>query len=135
VSKDDKPISDQLKQVVDDLQLEERVKDVAAAAEQAVLRGLEATGSYLREHRGEIEGFIDRAGAAVDRQTSGRFADQVEQVRSQLTAGVAGLAEREWAGPPATPELEQETHLEPEVDPGQPTPPHPDGWSDSTDEV
>jgi hypothetical protein len=96
MSKDDRPISEQLKQVVDDLQLEERVKEAAAAAEQAVLRGLEATGSYVRDHRADIEGFIERAGAAIDRQTSGRFAGQVDQVRTQLTAGVASIADRQW---------------------------------------
>lgn len=123
MSKDDNPISDQLKQVVDDLQLEERVKEAAAAAEQAVLRGLEATGSYLRDHRADIEGFLDRAGAAIDRQTSGRFTDQVEQVRIQLTAGVASVADREWAqtDPP---------ELEP---PAEADPPNPGAWSDATD--
>ena len=100
MSKDDKPITDKLKQVVDELQLEERVKEAAAAAEQAVLRGLDATGSYVRDHRADIEGFLHRAGAAIDRQTSGRFADQVEQVRNQLTAGVASLAERDWGSGP-----------------------------------
>lgn len=125
MSKDDKPISDQLKQVVDDLHLEERVKDVAAAAEQAVLRGLEATGSYLREHRNDIEGLIDRAGAAVDRQTSGRFADQVEQVRNQLNAGVAGLAERQWSRDVA----------QPEQLPPPPAADNRDTWTDTTDEV
>ena len=121
MGKDDKPISDQLKQVVDDLHLEERVRDAAAAAEDAVLRGLAATGSYLREHRAEIDGFLDRAGSAIDRQTSGRFSDQVDQVRSQLSAGIASIAEREWgsvAGP-GRPEL--------------PPPDDGDVWSDATD--
>ena len=97
MSKDETPISDQLKKVVDDLDLESKVKEATAAAEQAVLRGLEATGSYLRDHRADIEGFFERAGAAIDRQTSGRYADQVEQVRGQLAAGVASLADRQWA--------------------------------------
>src|SRR5215203_5313371 len=99
MSKDERPISDHVKKVVDDLDLETKVKDAAAAAEQAVLRGLDATGSYLRDHRGEIEGFLERAGAAIDRQTSGRYTDQVEQVRTQLTAGVARIADRAWTQP------------------------------------
>jgi len=99
VSKDETPLSDQLKKVVDDLDLENKVKDASAAAEQVVLRGLEATGSYLREHRGDIQGFFDRAVGAIDRQTGGRYAEQVEQVRGQLAAGVASLADREWVRP------------------------------------
>ena len=124
VSKDERPISDQIKQVVDDLQLEERVKDVAAAAEEAVLRGLEATGSYVRDHRADIEGFIDRAGAAIDRQTSGRFAGQVAEARNQLSAGVASIADRQWTRPAVT---------EPgEIEAPSPDPPG-DAWSDATD--
>jgi hypothetical protein len=144
VSKDETPISDQLKKVVDDLDLERKVKEAAAAAEQAVLRGLEATGSYLRDHRGDIEGFIDRAGAAIDRQTSGRYADQVGQVQSQLTAGVASLADREWrpalSAEPA--ELTAPTDAPtdaPDVPPeDRPSPADtgdPGSWAESTDDV
>jgi hypothetical protein len=127
VSKDDTPISDQLKQAVDDLGLETKVRDAAAAAEQAVVRGLEATGSYLREHRDDIEGFLDRAVGAIDRQTGGRFAEQVEQVRGQLSAGVANLADRDWgeparAEPPELPAADEES-------------PDDDGWNGSTDRV
>jgi hypothetical protein len=68
VSKDDTPISDQIKRAVDDLELEAKVREAAVAAEDAVLRGLEATGFYLREHRGDIEGFFDRAFGAIDRR-------------------------------------------------------------------
>jgi hypothetical protein len=142
VSQDEKPISDQLKQVVDDLQLEERVKEVAAAAEQMVLRGLDTTGTYVRDHRGDIQGFIDRAGAAFDRQTSGRFAEQVEQMRTQLTAAVASLADRGSARPeieaPPAQLPEGADHADPadhadRVD--RADRPDPDGWAGSTDEV
>ena len=101
MSKDDTPISDQIKRAVDDLELEAKVREAAVAAEEAVLRSLEATGSYLREHRGDIEGFFERTFGAIDRQTGGRYTDQVEQVRGQLVAGVASLADREW-GPSVT---------------------------------
>jgi hypothetical protein len=132
MSKDERPISDQIKQVVDELQLEERVKDAAATAEQAVLRGLDATGSYLRDHRNDIEGFLDRASAAIDRQTSGRFAEQVEQVRAQLTAGVASLADREWTREPAglEPPASQEA---PRLEPPAGDPPDAGAWSDATE--
>ena len=58
-----------------------------------MLRGLEATGSYVREHRGDIEGFFDRAFGGHRPADRGRYADQVEQVRGQLVAGVASLAD------------------------------------------
>jgi hypothetical protein len=132
MTRDDTPLSDQLKKVVDDLQLEAKVREAAAAAEQAVLRGLEATGAYLREHRDGIEGFLDRASSAIDGPTGGRYADQVGQVRDQLSAGIASLADREWRlerGPeaiegPDIPDISLDrSHHED------------DGWSGSTDQV
>ena len=139
MSKEERPISDQLKTVVDDLALEDKVKEASAAAEQAVLRGLEATGSYLREHRADIEGFIDRAGAAIDRQTAGRFAEQVEQVRSQLAAGVASLADRQWvltepAEPAELPAATDAPDVPPEERPSREDG-DPEGWAASTDPV
>ena len=143
MSKDETPISDQLKKVVDDLDLESKVKEATAAAEQAVLRGLEATGSYLRDHRADIEGFIERAGAAIDRQTSGRYADQVEQVRGQLAAGVASLADRQWApldhqpdeleAPEVAGALDSPDVTAPEERPGSVD--DASGWAGSTDQV
>ena len=81
MSKDETPISDQLKKVVDDLDLESKVKEATAAAEQAVLRGLEATGSYLRDHRADIEGFIERAGGG-DRPADRRAGTPTRSSRS-----------------------------------------------------
>ena len=136
MSKDDTPISDQIKRAVDDLELEAKVREAAVAAEEAVFRGLEATGSYLREHRGDIEGFFDRAFDAIDRQTGGRYADQVEQVRGQLVAGVASLADREW-GPSVTAapaELPAPDDAPPADAPREPESPD-DGWDGSTDPV
>jgi hypothetical protein len=145
VSKDETPISDHLKKVVDDLDLENKVKEATAAAEQAVLRGLAATGSYVRDHRADIEGFIERAGAAIDRQTSGRYADRVEQVRSQLSAGVTSLADRQWSPTDSPTEALEASALPqaldspevtaPEERPGTEGPDDASGWAGSTDPV
>ena len=137
MSKDDTPISDQIKRAVDDLELEAKVREAAVAAEDAVLRGLEATGSYLREHRGDIEGFVDRTFGAIDRQTGGRYADQVEQVRGQLVAGVASLADREW-GPSVTAAPAEPAELPAPEDASRDTEGTEgtdDGWDGSTDRV
>ena len=133
MSKDETPLGDQIKKVVDDLDLENKVRDATAAAEQVVVRGLEATGSYLREHRGDIEGFLERAVGAIDRQTGGRYADQVEQVRGQLVAGVASLADREWTA--QTPAELPAADEAPAVEAPAPEEPRDDGWDGSTDRV
>jgi hypothetical protein len=106
--KDERPISDQIKQVVDDLDLENKVKAMASAAEDAVFRGLGMAGQYVHERRDGIEAFIDRATTGLDERTGGRYADQVGHLREQLTAGVASLADRRWTPVPDDPaELEQ----------------------------
>ena len=135
MSKDETPLSDQIKKVVDDLDLETKVRDAAAAAEQAVVRGLEATGSYLREHRDGIEGFLDRAVGAIDRQTGGRYAVQVEQVRGQLVAGVASLADREWGVQTPAPPAELPAPGEAPVDEAPAREDPDDGWDGSTDRI
>ena len=136
MSKDDTPISDQIKRAVDDLELEAKVREAAVAAEDAVLRGLEATGSYLREHRGDIEGFVDRTFGALDRKTGGRYADQVEQVRGQIFAGVASLADRAWGQPVTAPaDPVEPAELPAPEDAPRDAEGSDDGWDGSTDPV
>ncbi len=96
MSKDETPISDQLKQVIEELDIEGKARAAASAAEDAVFRGVGMAGQYVHEHRTGIEDFLDRATAAVERQTGGRYAEQVGRVREQLSAGVASLADRRW---------------------------------------
>ena len=90
----DTPISNRIKQAVDDLDLEAKVAAAAEAAEQAVLRGVERAGGYAHDHRSEIDALLDRASSLIDTRTDGRYADRVDRVRHQVTSGVARLAER-----------------------------------------
>ncbi|MBF4762251.1 hypothetical protein ISU07_03860 [Nocardioides islandensis] len=127
--RDDKPISDQIKQVVDDLDLENKVKAVASAAEDAVFRGLGVAGQFVHERRDGIEAFIDRATSGLDERTGGKYAERVGHLRDQLSAGVASLADRRW-----TPVPDDPGELEPPAAGPQPPPPT-DTWSDATDDL
>jgi hypothetical protein len=91
---DEKPIGEQLKQTLEELDLENRVKAAAAAAEDALYRGLGAAGQYVHERRGGIEAFLDRAATGIDEQTGGRFTGPVGELRDSIAAGVASLADR-----------------------------------------
>ena len=131
--RDDKPISDQIKQVVDDLDLENKVKAVASAAEDAVFRGLGVAGQFVHERRDGIDAFIDRATSGLDERTGGRYAEQVGHLRDQLSAGVASLADRRWTPVPDDPgELEPSAAEPPAAEPETPSP---DTWSDATDDL
>lgn len=112
------PISEQLKRAVEELDLERRLQSAAAAAEDAVFRGVGLAGQFVHDHRADIEGFLDRATSAVDGQTGGRYADQVGKVREQLSAGVASLADRRW-----TPVPDDAAELDPPAPPSADPPP------------
>jgi hypothetical protein len=86
---DHPPIAEQLKQVVDDLDLEGKVQAAVGAV-----------GQYVHDHREAIDGAISQAASRLDGQTGGRFSGQLGRLQEQLAAGVASLAEHR----PATPE-------------------------------
>jgi hypothetical protein len=95
----DTPISDRLKQAVDDLDLEAKIAAAAEAAELAVLRGVERAAGYAHNHRSDIDALLDRASSLIDTRTDGRYADRVGRVRGQVASGVARLAERRVVDP------------------------------------
>ncbi len=121
---DEKPISDQLKQAIDELDLENKVKAAAAAAEDALYRGLGAAGQYVHERRDGIEAFLDRAATGIDEQTGGRFSDQVGGLRDSLSAGVASLADKRSM---PVPDDVSELDVPPAEDAT-------DGWAGTTDD-
>ncbi|MEZ5095921.1 MAG: hypothetical protein R2731_07235 [Nocardioides sp.] len=92
-------ISDQLKQTIDELEIEKHLSRLIAQAEEAVLRAVTAAGDYAHEHGDDIAAFVQRAGSAVNERTDDRFASVVESVSTQLNRGVAKLAEQRAAEP------------------------------------
>jgi hypothetical protein len=126
MSDDQKPIGDQIKQALDDLDLEAKMKAAAAAAEDALYRGLGAAGQYVHERRDDIESFLDRAATGIDEQTGRRFSDQVGGLRDSLSASVASLADKR---PMSVPDDVSELDA-----PDAPTDGPTDSWSDTTDD-
>lgn len=90
----DKPLTDGLKAKIEDLQLERRISELTAQAEDLVIRGLAKAGEATHEHRAQIDGLLDKAGSAIDQRTEGKYADKVSRARTQLERGVERLAER-----------------------------------------
>lgn len=77
---------------VDSLHLEQRVDELTVATERAIRRAVEQAGELAHDRRDQVVTLLDRAGAAVDQRTEGRYAAQLTRVRSQLLAGVDKLA-------------------------------------------
>ncbi len=130
----EKPVTDQLKEALDELDLEGKVKAAAATAEDALFRGLGIAGQYVHERRDGIEALLDRAASGFDAQTGGRFSGPVGELRDQLSAGVASLAERRW-----TPVPDDASELEAPSTPATPDVPEipdaPGSWSEAADDL
>jgi hypothetical protein len=132
----EKPVTDQLKQALDEMDLEGKVKAAAAAAEDVLFRGLGIAGQYVHERRDGIEAFIDRAASGLDAQTGGRFSGPVGELRDQLSAGVASLAERRWTPvPDDASELEAPETTTPDVPEPPDVPDDPGSWSAAADDL
>ncbi len=77
---------------VESLHLEQRVDELTVATERAIKRAVEQAGALAHDKRGQVVSLLDRAEAAVEDRTEGRYAAQVTKVRAQLLAGVDKLA-------------------------------------------
>jgi hypothetical protein len=98
-------ITEQLKRMLDELEIERHVTEAAADLERAVITGVGRAGSLAHERRTDIGEWLERAAGAINDRTEGRYADQVAGVRSQIESGVERLAEQrsEPPAPPAPP--------------------------------
>lgn len=83
----------------------DRFDEFTQEAEKMVTGAVASVGGYVHERNAEIDGLLDKAAAGIDEKTKGKYADKVGKVKSQLSAGVAKLAEKRPSDPsdPASP--------------------------------
>ena len=87
-------INETLKQKIDELDLDRRLNELAAQAEQAVNRAIDTAADYAHEHRDDVDRLLTRVSATIDERTDGKYADKVTKVREQVDRGVGKLADR-----------------------------------------
>jgi hypothetical protein len=90
-------ITETLKNIVDEFEIERRITEIAEQAEKALLVALAKAGDYAHEHSSDIEGMLDKASTAIDERTDGKFADTLDKVKEQVNLGVTKLAEKRGA--------------------------------------
>ncbi len=100
------PISDNLKQKIDELEIERHVTEAAAEIERTVIEAVQKAGSVTHERRGDIDGWLDKATEAINSRTEGRYADQLAHVRGQIESGVGKLADQR-PGPRVAPPIDE----------------------------
>ena len=77
---------DKMKQKADEMGLTEK-------AEQA----REKAASLAAENREKIDGVVDKAGAAIDQRTEGKYTDKIAKAKEQIGKGVDKVAEGDTA--------------------------------------
>ena len=85
-------ITENLKQKLDELDLDRRLNEFVDQAEKSLQGALTQAGGYVHERRGDIDKFLDSATDKINTKTQGQYADQVTRVRGHIVAGVDKLA-------------------------------------------
>ncbi|MBO0845382.1 MAG: hypothetical protein J2P22_08215 [Nocardioides sp.] len=95
-----RPMGDTIRSKLEEYEVERHLEELAHQVESVVRQGIEAVGTYAHDHRRDIDDWLSRAAENLDRRTSGRHADKIQEVRGQLERGVQRIAERRPDGDP-----------------------------------
>jgi hypothetical protein len=86
-------IADKLKQTIDELEIDRHVNDLVIQVENALTTARDKVATLAAEHGDDVERFLDKVSTTIDERTEGRFAPQVDKVRTTVSSGVSRLAE------------------------------------------
>jgi len=93
-------IADKLKQTIDELEIDRHVNDFVIQVENAFHTARDKVATLAAERGDDVDRFLDKVSTTIDERTEGRFATQVDKVRTTVSTGVSRLAEHR---PDATP--------------------------------
>jgi MT0933-like antitoxin protein len=85
---------DKLKNKAEELDLKGKADRLADAATKAAQQSKEKAGELADENRDKVERVLDKAGAAIDERTEGKYATKVAKAKQQVNKGVDKLAEQ-----------------------------------------
>lgn len=98
-----KPLGDNLKQKLDELEVEKHLHQFVDEAEKVANEAVERAGALAHERRDDVAGWLDKATGTVNEKTKGQYADKVDKVRDGVLAGLDKLASRRRVGDPVAP--------------------------------
>lgn len=84
---------DRLRKKAEELDLETKAKQLQEAATQAAQQAREKAGEFTAEHREQIDGYVETAGAKIDDTTDHRFSEQIAKVTQTVERGVDLVAD------------------------------------------
>ena len=85
---------DKLKRRAEELDLQRKADQLAVAATKAAKQAKEKAAELADENRDKVGGVLDKAGAAIDQRTQGKYADRVAKAKVQVAKGVDKLADQ-----------------------------------------
>jgi hypothetical protein len=119
---------DKLKRKAEEYDLQRKADHLAAAAVKTAKEAKEKAAELADENRDKVGSVLDKAGAAIDQRTQGKYADKVAKAKVQVAKGVDRLADqrtvpggraRPQDAPPAPPQDAPSSQT------GSPVPPTP----------
>ncbi len=85
---------DKLKRRAEELDLQRKADQLAVAATKAAKQAKEKAAELADENRDKLGPVLDKAGAAIDQRTQGKYADRVAKAKVQVAKGVDKLADQ-----------------------------------------
>ena len=89
----EKNINEQLKAKIDEIDFDTKIAQVTEAAHKAFDQIREQAASLLSENRGKVDEIIDKATAAFDEKTEGKYHDKVAKAKASFASGLDKLSE------------------------------------------
>ena len=125
---------DDMKRKADEVHLQDKAKDFGDAVSELVKAAVGMVGGFAAENREKVDGALDKAQETVAGNLSGRSADKVTKVRSQVDRGLDKLADQgdKAARPTSTETPTGATHERPGAE--WPTTPVPDDMHSAFDD-
>lgn len=120
---------DKLKRRAEELDLQRKADQLAVAATKAAQQAKEKAAELADENRDKVGSVLDKAGAAIDERTQGKYADRVAKAKVQVAKGVDKLADQRAVGggssrPQDAPRPAQDGPRPPQDAPPAPPAPH-----------
>lgn len=81
-------VNDQLKAKIDEIDLDTKLAQLTEMATAFLATAKEHTGSLVHDNRAKVDEFIEKATAAIDEKTEGKYHDKVEKARASFANGL-----------------------------------------------
>lgn len=88
-----KNINEQLKAKIDEIDFDTKITQVTEAAHKAFEQIREQAATLLAGNRGKVDDIIDKATAAFDEKTEGKYHDKVAKAKASFASGLDKISE------------------------------------------